>query len=520
MSINTARKIEHLPLADLTPYARNARTHSPEQVRQIVSSMEMFGFTNPVLIDADGIIIAGHGRVMAATELGLAKVPCIRLAHLTEEQKRAYILADNKLALNAGWDEELLRLELADLQGFAFDLDVIGFNSAELDKLLEPLPVDDDESGNGSGLDKPPPVQEFPVSRLGDVWQLGKHRIACGDSTDPATLKALTAGAVCDLLHADPPYGMGKAAQGVENDNLYQEKLDSFQMKWWRACRPFLSSNASAYIWGNAPDLWRLWYAGGLATVETLELRNEIVWDKRSIPGMASDGMTQYPIATERCLFFQVGAQFLGNVNSGDFPESWEPLRSYMAGQAESAGIKAADIKKLCNCQMFAHWFTRSQFTLIPYKHYRTLGAAYPGHFARPWSELKSEWQKVRSGVHGHFTSGRSYFNNAHDIMNDVWHFPRVVGEDRHGHATPKPVAMIARAIKSSLPRGAICLEPFSGSGTTLIACEQMGRICYTVEITPQYVDVAVRRWQELTGHAATLDADGRSFAEVEKTRS
>jgi len=514
-------RMEMLPVAALVPYARNSRTHSDQQVAQIAASMREFGFTNPVLVDEAGGIIAGHGRVMAAKSLGLVEVPCIRLSHLSEAQKRAYVIADNKLALNAGWDEAMLRLELEDLQAADFDLDLLGFNADELGALLtEPEP----ETEGLTEPDEAPNPPARPVTVEGDVWLLGKHRVMCGDSTSPQAVAQLMAGKRAALLHADPPYGMGKQAEGVANDNIYNEELDRFQMQWWAAFRPFLLDNASAYVWGNAPELWSLWFRGGLASSERLELRNEIVWDKSAVPGMASPDLTQYPVASERCLFFQLGHQFLGNVNADDFPESWEPLRSYMESEAKAAGMASKDVQRHCGCQMWGHWFTRSQFTLIPEKHYATLAKSYPGHFRRAWAELKAEWNRVqgdvrRGGLERHRVA-RSFFDNAHDIMRDVWEFPRVTGEDRHGHATPKPVAMMERVMNSSLPRGGLCVEPFGGSGSTLMAAETTGRVCFTMEMQPRYCDVIINRWQDFTGRQATLEATGQSFAEVEAQRA
>jgi DNA modification methylase len=334
----------------------------------------------------------------------------------------------------------------------------------------------------------------------GQLWQLGDHRLLCGDSTIPEHVAKLMGGEKAKLIHADPPYGMGKEKDGVENDNLYRENLDAFQMEWWRAIRPHTENNGSTYIWGNAEDLWRLWYVGGLGTSEKIAIRNEIVWDKKAIPGMASPELTQFPMATERCLFFQLGDQFLGNVNAEDFPESWEPLRSYFESEAMAAGIKPGDIKRVCGCAMYSHWFTRSQYTLMPEKHYRTLASEYPKRFTRLWAELKSEWNRVKGGPNSEIQGARSYFDNSHEIMRDVWEFPRVTGDERHGHATPKPVPMICRAIKSSTPAGGIVYEPFSGSGTTLIACDQLARKCRTIEISPAYVAVAIQRWADATG--------------------
>lgn len=213
----SADKIEQIATESLVPYARNARTHSEAQVQQIAGSINEYGFTNPVLIDADNGIVAGHGRVLAAQTLGLGKVPCIRLAHLTDAQRRAYVLADNKLALNAGWDDALLAVEFADLAAMGFDLTLTGFTMGEIEVLTpEQIPA---------GLtdeDAVPEVQPDPISKLGDVWLLGKHRVMCGDSTSLDAVDALMNGDKADLVFTDPPYGMsygGGRAQGNHSLN-------------------------------------------------------------------------------------------------------------------------------------------------------------------------------------------------------------------------------------------------------------------------------------------------------------
>ena len=501
------------PVAELIPYAANSRTHSDAQVAQIAASITEFGFTNPVLIDGEGGIIAGHGRVLAAKALGLASVPVLVLDHLTAAQRRAYVIADNKLALNAGWDEDVLRAEIEALGAEDIDLGLLGFDDDELDALLNP-PSDSERDP-----DETPEAPAQPVTVLGDVWLMGGHRIACGDSTSPESVALLMGGETAQLLHADPPYGMGKAADGVLNDNIYREKLDRFQMAWWTTFRPHIADTGSAYIWGNAPDLWRLWHRGGLEASERFEFRNQIVWDKKAIAGMASPLLTQYPEASEHCLFFQFGSQFLGNISADDYPEAWESVRGPLAAEADLAGIKQDDIKRVCGCGMYGHWFTRSQFTLIPRKHYDALAAAYPGRFVTPWSQIKAAWDRVKDIINGKLEEMRSYFDNGHEAMRDVWEFPRVVGAERHGHATPKPAAMMVRAIKSSCPPGAIVVEPFAGSGSTLIGAEMSGRRCFSIELDPAYVDVAVRRWEAFTGRVATLEATGQTFREVADER-
>ncbi len=501
---------EHKAIAieALIPYALNSRTHSDEQVAQIAASIREFGFTNPVLVDETNNLIAGHGRVMAARKLGLTEVPAVIVTGLDDRKRRALIIADNKLALNAGWDEDALRVELEDLAGDYGAL--MGFSEDELAALLAEAAVEEGLTDE----DEVPEVAAEPVTKPGDIWLLGKHRVMCGDSTSISDVEKLMAGATAQLLHADPPYGMGKASDGVANDNLYEEDLDKFQMEWWATFRTFMTDNASAYIWGNAPDLWRLWYRGGLGDSETLELRNQIVWDKKNIPGMKSDLMTQYAIASEHCLFFALGKQYRGNVNMEDFPPEWEALRSYLEAEALAALIGPNEVKKLCGVQMYSHWFTQSQFNLIPERHYKTLADARPGHFLRQWQHLKAEWDKVKSVPTRKIQEARSYFDNAHDVMRDVWEFSRVTGDERHGHATPKPVAMMERVMKSSLPNGGLCVEPFGGSGSTLMGAEKTGRVCYTMELQGQYCDVIVKRWQDFTGKKATHAETGKTFSE------
>ncbi len=197
-------KIEHLPVGDLIPFAKNSRTHDDGQVAQIAASIKEFGFTNPILIDEQGGIIAGHGRLLAARKLQLAEVPCIRLSHLSDAQKRAYVIADNKLALNAGWDDEMLALELGDLKDMDFDLSLTGFSTDEINALLTPTVVE--------GLtdeDAVPEIPEEPVTKLGDVWILGKHRLMCGDSTSVDAVEKLMDGQKADMVFTDPPYGIG-----------------------------------------------------------------------------------------------------------------------------------------------------------------------------------------------------------------------------------------------------------------------------------------------------------------------
>ena len=486
-------KIETLSTASLIPYARNAKKHDASQVAKLAGSIREFGFNNPVLIDKDNGIIAGHGRIMAAQSLNLETVPCIRLGHLTETQRRAYILADNRLAeIGGGWEEEMLKLELADLAALDVDVAEIGFGAED----LADLEIEDE--AETSDADAEPQIDKADELRAkwgvepGQLWELGDHRLLCGDSTKIGDIQKLMGQEKAALLHADPPYGMGKEKDGVENDNLYADKLDAFQMEWWRAFRPSLEDNASAYIWGNAEDLWRLWYRGGLKDSERLTFRNQITWNKYigNVKPTVIEMMRSYCVYREDCFFFMLGEQGFNN-NADNYWDGWEPIRSYLEHEMKRAGWTVKDLNKITGTQMAGHWVTKSQWSLITSEHYTKIQAAARDHdaFKRDHDALKRD-----------FYATRAYFDNTHENMTDVWDFERVTGEERHGHATPKPVAMICRAIKSSSPKDAIVVEPFSGSGTTLIACEQTGRKCRAIEISPAYVAVAIQRWVDATG--------------------
>ncbi len=530
-------QVQLVPLKSLAPYLNNSRTHGPLQIDAIAASIDEFGMAGSI-VARNNIIAKGHGTLLAIAQLykkGLqvyplpgkangaepfppGMVPMLDATGWTEAQFKAFVIADNQLALSAGWNDALLRIEIGSLKAEAFDTDLLGFS----DKFLSHLFTNTDEQ-KAAAANNIPNLPAIVTTQRGDIWVLGPHRIMCGDSTSPGDLAALMLEQKVALVHADPPYGMGKAKDGVQNDNLYAEKLDAFQMAWWNACRPHVTDNGSAYIWGNAFDLWRLWFAGGLGNSERLELRNELVWDKKSIAGMKSDGLTQYPEASERCLFFQIGKQFLGNVNTEDYPEEYEPIRAYLAEQAAAVELTPKDVKRICGTGMYSHWFTKSQFHFIGQKHYNKLVAAYPGFFLRDWMDLKREWDRikgVKAGIIGKKLSGvRSYFDNGHAIMRDVWEFERVVGDERFGHATPKPVAMMERIMLSTLPAGGACIEPFIGTGSTLIGAEATGRVCYGLELTPGYVDTTVTRWQNYTGQQAVLEATGETFEQVRKAR-
>jgi DNA modification methylase len=506
-----------VPISALSGHPDNPRKHPEANKRAIAGSLKRYMQRKPVVVNLtpEGLRLeAGHGVYGEMLAAGSEYIACT-IVEDDPVTELGFMLADNRSGDLSEDDPEKLAPILRQLLDAGEDVEEIGWDEAAVRALLAeasdeggPFGSGGDEDGDG-GDDRDAPVDraaelqtQWGTAR-GQVWEIpsktvpGKcHRVVCGDSTVAGDVSLLLGGiSEISLLHADPPYGMGKESDGVANDNLYRERLDAFQMSWWRTWRPFLADNASAYIWGNAPELWRLWYVGGLAASERLTLRNEIVWDKGSNPGMSSDALRCYsPAGNERCLFFVLGEQGYNN-NADNYWEGWEPVRCYLEGQRVLSRLSNADCNRVCGKQNVTQSaFTKGGFRLILQEDYEKLRQACGGiAFRREYDDLKREYDDLKRA----FYSTRAYFDNTHDNMTDVWEFPRVVGDDRHNHATPKPVEMMQRIIKSSCPPESVVAEPFLGSGTTLVAAELEGRICCGCELTPAYVAVILQRCKD-----------------------
>jgi DNA modification methylase len=428
-----ALKIEFRSVASLVPYANNAREHSDDQVAKIARSIERFGFNAPVLVDTESVIVAGHGRVMAAASLGLEKVPVIELGHLSIADRRAYRLADNRIALDATWNEDLLRRELDAIAAAGIDLSIAGFSDEDLDRLLS------EAAGETSDrdVDQAPAVAKVTVSRAGDVWLLGEHRIICGDSSNAEDVMMVLAGERPHLMVTDPPYGVEydpgwrlEAGQGSAGQALGKVRNDD-RADWRQTWALFPGS--VAYVW----------HAGTFAGVVDqslkacgLKIRAQIVWVKSR------------PVLSRGHYHWQhEGAMY--------------------------ATKEAAD----------DHW----RFV--------------PEHFVAAYAV-----QEDRSATwHG----GRK--------QSTVWFIEHLKNDT--GHGTQKPVECMRRPIINNSIRGDAVYEPFSGSGTTIIAAEMTKRRCLAIEIDPAYVDVAVRRWENFTGKFAVHGESGRAFADVAAER-
>ncbi len=401
-------EIEYLEVESLIPYARNSRTHSDEQVAQVAASIKEFGFTNPVLVDQDGMIIAGHGRTLAAQRLQMKEVPCLRLSHLSEAQKRAYVIADNKLALNAGWDDELLAVELRDLKDSDFDLSLTGFGDDELaDLLAEAL-----EEGL-TDEDSVPEAPETPVTVPGDIWVLGRHRLMCGDATSIENLEKLCEGQLVDMWLTDPPYnvayeGKTKDALTIKNDEMGNDDFRQFLRDSYTAADAVMKPGAVFYIWHADSEGYN--FRGAAFDIEWT-IRQCLIWKKQTMVM----GRQDYHWQHEPCLY------------------GWKE---------GAAHLWASD---------------RKQTTIL--------------EFNRP----------MRSA----------------------------------DHPTMKPVELFEYQILNNTKGEDLVLDSFSGSGTTVICCEKIGRRARALELDPVYCDVIVKRWQEYTGKHAVLEGSDLSFDKV-----
>lgn len=467
----------------------NWRGHPESQREALEEALDTIGILQRVLVNrTTGRLIDGHLRVELAILKGQPFIP-VDYVELTEDEEALALATLDAITEQAQPIADKLAALLERTRHLTDD-------KPGLAGMLEALKARAGVNGKAEAKDVKPQIDKAGElakvwgTKLGQIWELGQHRLAVGDCTDRALVEAVMRGERAVLCHADPPYGMGKENEGIANDNLYREKLDAFQMQWWGVGRPHLEDNASAYIWGNADDLWRLWYCGGLRNSERLTFRNEIVWDKGNGQGIGSEDFRSYAPTTERCLFFMLGEQGFNN-NADNYWEGFEPIRAYLDGERQKMGWNNKTIADWFGFhpRMADHWFSKSQWSFPLQEQYEKLQQAANGQaFKRDYDALKRD-----------FYATRAYFDNAHENMTDVWQFPRVQGDDRWGHATPKPVEMVMRIIKSSSPDGAIVYSPFLGSGTDLIACENLGRKACACEIDPGFAAIALQRWADLT---------------------
>ena len=424
--------LEKIAITALKPWERNARTHSKKQINQLADSMRTFGFTNPVLIDGENTILAGHGRVEAARQLKMDRVPCIRLESMTPAQKRAYVLADNKLALNAGWDEELLAIELQHLSeiDLDFDIGVLGFSIPEIDNLIEGL--NPEEAGDPQENQLPPLGDGRAITRPGDIWQLGPHRVICGDALEKETYQRLLGKAKARMVFTDPPYnvvidgnvgGLGSIKHrefAMASGEMSRDEFTGFLKSAFRHLADFSVNGSIHFVcmdWRHMSEI----LSAGEAVFS--EMKNLCVWAKDN-GGMGS--------------FYRSRHELVFTFKSGSAPH----LNSFELGQ-----------------------HGRYRTNVWEYKGVNTLKAGRMDELAL--------------------------------------------------HPTVKPVEMIADAIKDVSKRNEVVLDPFGGSGSTLIAAHKTGRRAHLAELDPIYVDRMVRRWQAFANDDAILVETGETFEQT-----
>ena len=385
------QKLEQVPIDKLVPYARNARTHSKEQIAQLRASLREFGFVSPAVIDADYNILVGHGRIMAAREEGYETVPCVFAENLTEAQKRAYILADNQLALNAGWNEEMLSVELSDLQDQSFDLSLLGFDAGELDKLIgtgNEKDIADDDFDLTAALEKASFVEPS------DIWTVGKHRVMCGDATSPEDVEKLMDGKKANLVLTDPPYGVSfKASDGltIQNDSLKGEEFYKFLLAAFKNMADHLEKGGAAYCFH--------------ADTEGLTFRKAFI----------------------------------------------------------DAGFHLAGV-----CIWVKNSLGRSDYQ---------------------WQHEPVLYVFLQNGKHPWYSDRK---------QTTIWNYDKP--KRNKDHPTSKPLDLLGYPIQNSSQENSVVIDTFGGSGSTLMACEQLNRVCCMMELDPKYASVILRRYVEDTG--------------------
>lgn len=395
--MKTTTDMQLVPVSKLVPYVNNARTHSPEQVMKLRSSLREFGFINPIIIDRDYGIIAGHGRLLAAKEEGITEVPCVFVDYLTEAQKKAYILADNRMAMDAGWDEELLHVEIEALQGEAFDVSLTGFDEKELADLFK----DGSDSGaEGDDYDLSAALEKAAFVERGDIWTVGRHRLMCGDATSAEDVAALMDSRKANLILTDPPYGVSfKSSSGltIQNDSMKNEEFYNFLLSAFKNMADHLEKGGSAYVFH--------------ADTEGLNFRRAFIDAGFHLAG---------------CCIWVKDSLVLGR---SDYQWQHEPV---LYGFMQNG------------------------------KH--------------PWYSDRKQ--------------------------TTIWNFAKP--KRNANHPTSKPLDLLGYPIGNSTQENAIVIDTFGGSGSTLMACEQMNRTCCTMELDEKYASVILRRYVEDTG-----DADG-----------
>ena len=439
------------------------------------------------------VVIGGNQRLRAMRDLDYDTAP-VMVVDWPVDKINEFIIKDN---IEYGvWNFDLLANE--------WDSNLLvdwGMNLP-----VEFGDVDDSLIGGQSEVDDVPEAPEVPKSKLGDIWICGKHRVMCGDSTSIDAVEKLMDGQKADMVFTDPPYGMKKEKDGVLNDNLNFNDLLEFNRQWVPVSILATKDNGSWYCWGIDEPLMDMYshIIKPMIASNQATFRNLITWDKGNGQGQNSELTRSYAVADEKCLFIMLGVQGFDN-NSDNYFEGFEVIRSYLVQEKERSGLTNEQIRQVTSTA-HTHYWSKSQWLFPTKEHYETIQRLSNGDcFKKQYDEIKKQYY-----------STRAYFNNTHDNFNNVWHFDRHQRSGNEGgHATPKPIPLCERGVLSSSRKDEIVLDVFGGSGSTLIACEQLNRKCYMMELDPKYCDVIVKRWQDFTGKDAILESTQQKFNEL-----
>ena len=396
--MKTTKEMQLVDINKLVPYINNARTHSPEQIQKIRSSLREFGFVNPVIIDRDFNVLAGHGRIEAAKQEGMTEVPCVFAEDMTEAQKKAYILADNRMALDAGWDEEMLRIEMEALEDLGYNIEYTGFDEEELKALFS---IEDENEVEDDDFDLTAALEKASFVQRGDIWHVGRHTLMCGDATDPEDVSKLMGDAKANLMLTDPPYGVSfQSSSGltIQNDNMKNEEFYQFLLKAFNNMRDHMEKGAAAYCFH--------------ADTEGLNFRQAFI----------------------------------------------------------DAGFHLAGV---------CIWVKNSLVL---------------GRSDYQWQHEPVLYGFLQDGKHSWFSDRK---------QTTIWNFDKP--KRNADHPTSKPLDLLSYPIGNSTQANSVVVDTFGGSGSTMMACEQMNRICYMMELDDKYASVILRRYVEDFGNEESV---------------
>jgi len=491
---------------DLVPLDINPRKISEAKRMKMIESLQRFGLVDIPVIDFDGTVVSGHQRLRALQAIGKGeesidvRYPSRKLTG--RELKEYNLLANTHFG---EFDTDIFDEYFSDV-----DVQSLGFSADDF-KLpdLSIIAPEPDNSLNSEKLEAQEDDYEIPDEIktdivTGDLFEIGPHRLLCGDSTSADDVGRLMNGDKADLGFNDPPYGMKKESEGVTNDNLNFDDLLLFNQEWISLQFSYLKENGSFYVWGTDEPLMDIYSNIIKPYVKTQKatFRNLITWDKGHGQSQNSDQTRSYATADEKCLFVMCGVQGFNN-NADNYFDGWEVVRRYLVEERNKMGWNTDKIIEITGKSSASHYFSKSQWAFPTEDHYNAIRGAAKGDgfkkeydgFKKEYDEIKKEYDEIKK----EYYLTRAYFNNTHDNMNNVWHFERHRKDGTEGgHATPKPIPLCSRAINSSCPDGGITIDFFLGSGTTMVAAHQLNRRCYGMEIDPKYCQVIVDRMIKL----------------------